>query len=97
MNLRRVLMLSLVLLLAGTSLHAQDGNRKPHHPGTPTAGETPRFKFAIVTDRTGGRPKGETILYEAVDEINLLDPDFTICVGDLINGYITDAAGIAKQ
>ncbi|MCS7270435.1 MAG: metallophosphoesterase [Gemmataceae bacterium] len=44
-----------------------------------------QFHFAIVADRTGGhRPK---IFSQAVQRINLLQPQFVISVGDLIEGY----------
>lgn len=46
------------------------------------------FQFAIVTDRTGGRRPG--IFSEAVGKINLLQPEFVMSVGDLIEGYNTD-------
>jgi len=46
------------------------------------------FQFAIVTDRTGGRRPG--VFTEAVGKINLLQPEFVVSVGDLINGYTED-------
>ncbi|MCH7686670.1 MAG: metallophosphoesterase [Planctomycetes bacterium] len=46
------------------------------------------FQFVIVTDRTGGRrPGGFT---QAVEKINLLQPEFVMSVGDLIKGYTED-------
>ena len=43
------------------------------------------FRFAVVSDRTGGhRPK---IFDRAVKRINLLQPEFVLSVGDLIEGY----------
>jgi hypothetical protein len=43
------------------------------------------FRFAIVSDRTGGhRPR---IFSQAVEQLNLLQPEFVVCVGDLIEGY----------
>ena len=97
MIVRRMLIVAGVFLILTAAVSAQQTDRKPHHAGTPTAAEQPRFKFAIITDRTGARPRGETILYEAVQEINLLDPDFTICVGDLIGGYTTESKRINEQ
>lgn len=46
------------------------------------------FQFAIVTDRTGGRRPG--IFTRAVEKLNLLQPEFVMSVGDLINGYTED-------
>src|SRR5262249_11738876 len=43
------------------------------------------FQFAIVSDRTGGhRPKGFS---RAIDQLNLLHPEFVVSVGDLLEGY----------
>ncbi len=49
--------------------------------------EDDAFMFAIFGDRTGGPAKGIEVLRAAVDDVNLLEPDFVITVGDLINGY----------
>jgi len=43
------------------------------------------FQFAIVTDRTGGPRPG--IFEDAVRKLNLLQPEFVMSVGDLIQGY----------
>ena len=42
------------------------------------------FHFAILPDRTGGERPG--VFGKAIDMVNLLRPEFTICVGDLIAG-----------
>lgn len=44
------------------------------------------FQFAIIGDRTGGANAQGTFLL-AMDQINLLQPEFVINVGDLIEGY----------
>jgi hypothetical protein len=46
------------------------------------------FRFIIVGDRTGGAQWG--LMPQTFREINLLDPDFVISVGDLIDGYGND-------
>lgn len=46
------------------------------------------FQFAIVTDRTGGRRPG--VFSKAVEKVNLLQPEFVVSVGDLIEGYSED-------
>lgn len=46
------------------------------------------FQFAIVTDRTGGHRPG--IFPKAVEKLNLLQPEFVLSVGDLIQGGSED-------
>jgi len=49
------------------------------------------FQFAVIGDRTGGSdPKG--IFKRAMDQLNLLQPEFVINVGDLVEGYANDKA-----
>ena len=45
------------------------------------------FHFAIVSDRCGGHRLG--VFETALARLNLLQPEFVICVGDLIEGYTT--------
>ncbi len=44
-----------------------------------------KFHFAIFSDNTGESREG--VFAEAVEKVNLLQPAFAICVGDLIQGY----------
>ncbi len=53
------------------------------------------FQFAIVSDRNGGMRQG--IFEKGVEKINLVMPEFVMCVGDLINGYTEDTTVIAQQ
>ena len=46
-----------------------------------------QFQFAIISDRTGGHRAG--IFSRAVELLNLLQPEFVLSVGDLIEGYST--------
>ncbi len=46
------------------------------------------FQFAIVTDRTGGHRAG--VFPDAMGKLNLLQPEFVLSVGDLIEGYSGD-------
>jgi serine/threonine-protein phosphatase CPPED1 len=46
-----------------------------------------QFQFAIVSDRTGGHRPG--IFSRAVEQLNLVQPEFVLSVGDLIEGYTT--------
>ncbi|MEO2091314.1 MAG: metallophosphoesterase, partial [Gemmataceae bacterium] len=55
----------------------------------PWTGLTPnwapdQFQFAVVADRTGGHRKG--IFSRAVQQVNLMQPEFVMSVGDLIEG-----------
>lgn len=43
-----------------------------------------QFQFAIISDRTGGHRSG--VFSRAVQQINLLQPEFVMSVGDLIEG-----------
>ena len=53
------------------------------------------FHFAIVSDRTGGHRSN--IFRNAMHQINLMQPEFTICVGDLIEGATTDVSVLNKE
>lgn len=53
------------------------------------------FQFAIVSDRTGGHRPG--IFAQAVEKLNLLKPEFVMCVGDLIEGYTEDEPELDRQ
>jgi len=83
----------LLLLITGCSV-------EPHKmPGAVTVGRAPNtkdaFNFVILSDRTGGHIPGE--FEKAIDEVNLLKPDFVMCVGDLVEGYTDDEALLAQQ
>jgi UDP-2,3-diacylglucosamine pyrophosphatase LpxH len=47
------------------------------------------FQFAVIGDRTGGADHRD-IFVRAIDQLNLLQPEFVINVGDLIEGYSKD-------
>lgn len=53
------------------------------------------FQFAIVTDRTGGHRPG--VFPVGVEKLNLLQPEFVMSVGDLIEGYTEDEARIDRE
>lgn len=53
------------------------------------------FQFAIVADRTGGHRAG--VFEDAVTKLNLLQPEFVMSVGDLIEGYSEDLPLIQSQ
>jgi hypothetical protein len=56
--------------------------------------DTDTFRFAIVSDRTGGHRQG--VFSRAVELLNLMQPEFVMSVGDLIEGS-NDADSIARQ
>src|SRR5262245_51816518 len=53
------------------------------------------FQFVVVSDRTGGHR--ERVFSRAVEQINLLQPEFVLSVGDLIEGYSTDPDRLGKE
>jgi hypothetical protein len=54
-----------------------------------------QFQFVIVSDRTGGLRPG--VFPEAMRKINLLQPEFVLSVGDLIQGYTEDMDELLRQ
>lgn len=54
-----------------------------------------KFHFAVVTDRTGGERVGPWA--NAMTKLNLLQPAFTVSVGDLIQGGTENAAQVQKE
>ena len=46
------------------------------------------FQFAIITDNAGGARPG--VFARAVEMVNLLQPEFVVNAGDLIEGYSED-------
>ena len=53
------------------------------------------FQFAIVADRTGGCRPG--VFKNAMLQLNLLQPEFVICVGDLIDGGTDNRDTLRQQ
>ena len=51
-----------------------------------------KFSFAILGDKTSAGEGKWPIFDRAVDALNLLDPDFTITVGDQIPGHMQERA-----
>lgn len=54
-----------------------------------------KLQFAIISDLWGGNRPG--VFDDAVDKLNLLQPQFVISVGDLIDGKTHDTVIIGKQ
>lgn len=53
------------------------------------------FRFAVVTDNAGGPRWG--IFGEAMDKINLLQPEFVMSIGDYVEGYEESREGLQRQ
>ena len=53
------------------------------------------IRFAIMTDHTGGQRAG--VFAEAVAKLNLLQPEFVMSIGDLIEGYEDQPSQIHAQ
>jgi hypothetical protein len=58
--------------------------------------DTDNFQFAVIGDRTGGADH-RGIFDRAMDQLNLLQPEFVMNVGDLVEGYTRDPAKLAAQ
>jgi hypothetical protein len=54
------------------------------------------FQFAVIGDRAGGADR-RGIFERAMAQLNLLQPDFVINVGDLIEGYSKDEAKLTAE
>ncbi len=54
------------------------------------------FQFVIIGDRTGGANVSGTFAL-AIDQLNLLQPEFVINVGDVIEGYSDDKAELNAE
>ncbi|QKS00381.1 metallophosphoesterase [Sphingomonas sp. CL5.1] len=91
--------LTAAYLLTGTTIATGQVYQSPVDatPATakPFADAADSFRFAIVSDRTGGARPG--VFERAIDELNLLRPEFVISVGDLVEGYMKDPAVLARQ
>ncbi len=98
---RPIALLATVGILAAVTVLSASGVRSPLRPAAsdgfavtpeaqnPWTGLTPNiapdsFQFAVISDRTGGHRKG--VFSRAVKQINLLQPEFVLSVGDLIEG-----------
>lgn len=53
------------------------------------------FQFVVVTDRTGGNRPG--VFEQGMEKVNLLQPEFVMSVGDLIQGYTEDLTQLTNE
>ena len=63
----------------------------------PFSDDPDKFSFAIIGDKTGGGEDKWHVFDRAIAEINALKPDFSIMVGDLIQGYTEDIRKIESE
>ena len=63
----------------------------------PLPEEKDAFTFVVFGDRTGGPAEGVAVLDQAVSEVNLLEPDLVMTVGDLIQGYNEEPEWLAEM
>lgn len=63
----------------------------------PLPGEDDAFVFAIFGDRTGGPDLGINVLADAVRDVNLIEPDLVMTVGDMIDGYNQSAQWMTEM
>lgn len=75
-------------------IHDLNGEKQPW-TGTDFAPEPTDFTFGIISDLNGGERQG--IFSRAVAQLNQLDPDFVLSVGDLIDGGTEDTVKLAEQ
>ncbi|WP_373092478.1 metallophosphoesterase [Zhongshania sp.] len=54
-----------------------------------------QFQFAIMSDRTGGART--PVFHRALRKLNLLQPEFVVSVGDMIEGYTEDRATVEAE
>ncbi|KIX14718.1 metallophosphoesterase [Dethiosulfatarculus sandiegensis] len=77
-----VLVSILILITLSVTSHAGEQFKGP-------------VRFAVIGDRTGGHSPG--VYKEIITEIERLRPDFTMTVGDMIEGYTDDVAQVRAQ
>ena len=93
--------LALFVLIAAPLVHAEpelrpdvDTEKKPW-THLEVKNDPANFQFVVVTDRTGGHRQG--VFMEGVERINLMQPEFVMSVGDLIEGYTEDQARLDTE
>lgn len=97
----KVLLLAGIVLLSGCSTVAFHYDQAALPEAKPWTSENFKnnpnnFQFAVIGDRTGGADH-RGIFDRAMDQLNLLQPEFVINVGDLIEGYTEDRAKLNAE
>lgn len=89
------------LLLAGCAthdharVHQSVATEQKPWTGLDLNNDPNQFHFVIMSDRMGGARPG--IFETAVDKVNLLQPEFVMSIGDLIEGDEHDAAKVDAE
>ncbi len=96
----RLVLLALIISLVGLESYPQETNPGKSVHAVPATkrifnDDTTKLQFAIISDLWGGLRPG--VFEDAVIKLNLLQPQFVISVGDLIDGKSYDPAGINRQ
>src|SRR6056297_93890 len=78
----------LIILLVHAGLMMATAQQKVASSDKPQINDEEVFRFAIMGDRTGGMRSG--IFAKAAEKVNLMQPEFVLSVGDLIDGYTTE-------
>jgi len=89
--------------IAGLLLLTATAMAHSHHTHTETpvpwkgeiAPEPPQLQFVVLPDRTGGEREG--VYARVMERINLMQPDFIVSIGDLIEGGTEDTTKIEQQ
>lgn len=84
-------------ITAPTTAQAPDFPERMSIVERPFSDDPDKFTFAIIGDKTGGGYDKWPVFDRAIDEINILKPDFAIMVGDLIQGYTYDVAQVEAE
>ena len=82
-----IILLNAIIFLAQESINISGEN---FYIKRPLIQNNEKFTFAILGDKTTGGVLNWPIFDRAVDELNLLQPEFVIMVGDRIQGTVTD-------
>jgi hypothetical protein len=98
---RRLALLSSLWICGSLQALGQDPDRlqtdRPGRELLDLPAEDEVFTFAVFGDRTGGPVEGVRILAQAVADVNLVQPDLVMTVGDLVNGYNTKPEWMAQM
>ena len=100
----RVVFLFAAVLILSPCLYGQSNS--PVFQNDISSGPTPwthkpfhndpdNFQFAIVSDRTGYKRDG--VFERAVQDLNLMQPEFVMCVGDQVEGYHKKAEDVENM
>ncbi len=98
-HILRMVVIPVLCLAMIATINAQKPNFPERMPivERPFSDDPDKFTFAIIGDKTGGGLDKWPVFDRAIDEINILKPDFAIMVGDLIQGDTTDIKQLAAE